>query len=47
VNADPLTTTMVLSLYGKDKLTVTFGIEQKGKQEIIFQIIEGTHLNSS
>ena len=47
VNADPVTRTMVLSLYGQDKLTVTFGIEQKEKKEIIFQIIEGTHLTTS
>lgn len=36
VNTDPLTRKMVLSLYDQDKLTVTFGIEQKGNQEIIF-----------
>ena len=47
VNADPVTRTMVLSLYGQYKLTVTFGIEQKEKKEIIFQIIEGTHLTTS
>jgi hypothetical protein len=47
VDTDPITRKMVLSLYGQDKLTVTFGIEQKGNQEIIFQILEGTHLTSS
>lgn len=47
VNADPVSRTMILSLFGQDKLTVTFGIEQKAKQEIIFQIIEGTHLTTS
>jgi hypothetical protein len=47
VNVDPVSRTMMLSLFGQDKLTVTFGIEQKAKQEIIFQIIEGTHLTTS
>ena len=38
VRSDPQTRTMILTLYGQENLTVTFGIEQKAKQEIIFKI---------